>query len=118
MLFQLICSHNIYGVCFLGCGGLLHADRGVISSPHYPQNYKPNLDCSWHVMVTPGYRVSVNFLSPFQVQGFGTACSTGDYLEVRSYLDKYLHAPSEWNNQWSFACSYFLKRFCLALLLL
>ncbi|KAK3572019.1 hypothetical protein QTP86_022249 [Hemibagrus guttatus] len=75
-----------------GCGGLLHADRGVISSPHYPQNYKPNLDCSWHVMVTPGYRVSVNFLSPFQVQGFSTACSTGDYLELKNGPDG--NAPS------------------------
>ncbi|MCJ8728547.1 hypothetical protein PDJAM_G00005700 [Pangasius djambal] len=75
-----------------GCGGLLHADRGVLSSPHYPQNYKPNLDCSWHVMVTSGYRVSVTFLSPFQVQGFGTACSSGDYLELKNGPDG--NAPS------------------------
>uniref|UniRef100_A0A4W4F6Q8 Cubilin n=1 Tax=Electrophorus electricus TaxID=8005 RepID=A0A4W4F6Q8_ELEEL len=75
-----------------GCGGLLHVDRGVLSSPHYPQNYKPNLDCSWHVMVTPGYRVSVTFLSPFQVQGFGSGCSSGDYLELRNGPDG--NAPS------------------------
>ncbi|XP_032366699.1 cubilin [Etheostoma spectabile] len=70
-----------------GCGGLLHVDRGVLSSPHYPQNYRPGLDCSWHVMVTPGFRVSVTFQSPFQIQGFGTACSTGDYLELRNGPD-------------------------------
>uniref|UniRef100_A0A665V841 Cubilin n=1 Tax=Echeneis naucrates TaxID=173247 RepID=A0A665V841_ECHNA len=70
-----------------GCGGLLHVDRGVMSSPHYPQNYLPHLDCRWHVMVTPGYRVSVTFQSPFQVQGYGTACSTGDYIEVRNGPD-------------------------------
>ncbi|KAF0028409.1 hypothetical protein F2P81_019496 [Scophthalmus maximus] len=70
-----------------GCGGLLHVDRGVVSSPHYPQNYMPGLDCSWHVMVTPGFRVSVTFQSPFQIQGYGTACSSGDYLELRNGPD-------------------------------
>ncbi|XP_061094184.1 cubilin [Conger conger] len=75
-----------------GCGGLLHADRGVISSPHYPQNYSPRLDCSWKVMVTPGFRVTATFQSPFQVQGYGTACSTGDYLELRNGPDA--SAPS------------------------
>lgn len=66
----------------LGCGGLLHVDRGTVSTPNYPQNYRPHLNCSWHVMVTPGFRVSASFQSPFQVQGYGTECSSGDYLEV------------------------------------
>lgn len=57
-------------------------DRGSISTPNYPHNYSPHLNCSWHVMVTPGFRISANFLSPFQVQGYGTQCSSGDYLEV------------------------------------
>lgn len=66
-----------------GCGGLLHTDRGVLNSPRYPQSYLPSQSCSWHVMVTPGFRISVTFQSPFQVQGYGTHCSTGDYLEVQ-----------------------------------
>ncbi|XP_074549445.1 cubilin [Halichoeres trimaculatus] len=70
-----------------GCGGRLHVDRGILSSPRYPQNYGPGLDCQWHVMVTPGFRVSVTFQSPFQIQGFGTACSTGDYVELRNGPD-------------------------------
>uniref|UniRef100_A0A3Q3W0B5 Cubilin n=1 Tax=Mola mola TaxID=94237 RepID=A0A3Q3W0B5_MOLML len=70
-----------------GCGGRLHTDRGVLSSPHYPNNYLPGLNCSWHVMVTPGFRVSVTFQSPFQIQGYGTHCSSGDYLEVRNGPD-------------------------------
>ncbi|KAK5603308.1 hypothetical protein CRENBAI_010549 [Crenichthys baileyi] len=64
-----------------GCGGLLHVDRGVLSSPYYPENYLPGLNCSWHVMVTAGFRVSVSFQSPFQIQGYGSECSSGDYLE-------------------------------------
>nr|XP_020470999.1 cubilin [Monopterus albus] len=70
-----------------GCGGLLHVDRGVVSSSNYPQTYLPNLDCNWHVMVTPGFRVSVTFQSPFQIQGYGTQCSSGDYLELRNGPD-------------------------------
>lgn len=74
-----------------GCGGLLHTERGVLSSPLYPQNYRPNADCSWHVMVSQGFRISVTFQSPFQIQGFGTDCSSGDYLELRNGPD--LSAP-------------------------
>lgn len=70
-----------------GCGGLIHTDRGVVSSPRYPQSYMPGLNCSWHVMVTPGFRVFVNFQSPFQVLGYGTRCSTGDYVELRNGPD-------------------------------
>uniref|UniRef100_A0A8C4D9G2 Cubilin n=1 Tax=Dicentrarchus labrax TaxID=13489 RepID=A0A8C4D9G2_DICLA len=70
-----------------GCGGLLHVDRGVLSSPRYPQNYMPSLDCTWHVMVTPGFRVSITFQNPFQIQGYGTGCSAGDYLELRNGPD-------------------------------
>ncbi|XP_053714419.1 cubilin isoform X1 [Synchiropus splendidus] len=70
-----------------GCGGLLHVDRGSISSPNYPQNYLPGQDCRWHVMVTPGYRISVSFQSPLQIQGFGAECNSGDYLELRNGPD-------------------------------
>uniref|UniRef100_A0A671XF39 Cubilin n=1 Tax=Sparus aurata TaxID=8175 RepID=A0A671XF39_SPAAU len=70
-----------------GCGGLLHVDRGVLSSPFYPNNYLSGLDCSWHVMVTPGFRISMTFQSPFQIQGYGTGCSSGDYLELRNGPD-------------------------------
>ncbi|XP_026057290.1 cubilin-like [Carassius auratus] len=70
-----------------GCGGFLHTDRGVLSSPQYPQNYKPNMNCNWQVMVTPGFRVSVTFQSPFQIQGYGDHCSSGDYLELRNGPD-------------------------------
>nr|XP_046226989.1 cubilin [Scatophagus argus] len=70
-----------------GCGGLLHVDRGVLSSPRYPQNYLPGLNCNWHVMVTPGFRISVTFQNPFQIQGDGSRCTSGDYLELRNGPD-------------------------------
>uniref|UniRef100_W5MX16 Cubilin n=1 Tax=Lepisosteus oculatus TaxID=7918 RepID=W5MX16_LEPOC len=70
-----------------GCGGLFHADRGVISSPRYPENYSPNLDCTWHVVVTSGLTISLEFESQFHVQGLNTQCTTGDYLELRNGPD-------------------------------
>ncbi|KAF6722152.1 Cubilin [Oryzias melastigma] len=70
-----------------GCGGFLHVDRGALSSPHYPQNYLPGLNCSWLVMVTPGFRISVTFQSPFQISGSGSSCNSGDFLEVRNGPD-------------------------------
>ncbi|TRY89102.1 hypothetical protein DNTS_004573 [Danionella cerebrum] len=70
-----------------GCGGFLHTDRGVLSSPQYPQNYKANLNCNWQIVVTPGFRVSVTFQNPFQIEGYGNQCSTGDYLELRNGPD-------------------------------
>ncbi|XP_068604308.1 cubilin [Brachionichthys hirsutus] len=69
-----------------GCGGLLHVDRGTVRSPRYPQDYPPSLNCSWHVRVTPGFRISVNFQMPYQIQGYGAHCS-GDYLELRNGPD-------------------------------
>ncbi|XP_076027535.1 cubilin [Genypterus blacodes] len=75
-----------------GCGGLLHADRGVVSSPLYPNDYPADLDCSWHVMVTPGYRVSVSFQGDFEIRGSGEACSSGDFVELRNGPD--LSSPS------------------------
>lgn len=79
-------GRGFYASFAKGCGGLLHTDRGVLSSPLYPQNYRPNTDCSWHVRVSQGSRISVSFQSPFQIQGFGTDCS-GDYLELHNGPD-------------------------------
>lgn len=68
---------------FSGCGGYLHTDRGVITSPNYPQDYAPNLNCSWRVVVTSGFIIAVHFEQPFQVKSEDTSCSLGDYVEVR-----------------------------------
>uniref|UniRef100_A0A8C4RUY9 CUB domain-containing protein n=1 Tax=Erpetoichthys calabaricus TaxID=27687 RepID=A0A8C4RUY9_ERPCA len=72
----------LFSLCS-GCGGLFHANRGVIMSPNYPQSYTPNLVCTYHVMVTSGFTVAVHFDAPFQVIGSGSTCTSGDYIEVR-----------------------------------
>lgn len=83
---------NSYSLPFCsGCGGYLHANRGVVTSPNYGQIYPPNLNCSWHVLVTPGFIIGVHFEEPFQVLSEDASCSHGDYVEVRQqWLDKEL----------------------------
>lgn len=65
-----------------GCGGYLHADRGIITSPRYAETYTPNLNCSWHVQVQSGLTIAVHFEQPFQIPNRDSSCSQGDYLVV------------------------------------
>ncbi|XP_054027363.1 cubilin [Dryobates pubescens] len=69
------------------CGGYLHTSRGVITSPNYPQDYAPNMNCSWRVVVASGFIIAVHFEQPFQVESEDTSCSLGDYVELKNGLD-------------------------------
>ncbi|NXY42567.1 CUBN protein, partial [Ceuthmochares aereus] len=69
------------------CGGYLHTGSGVITSPNYPQDYAPNLNCSWHVVVTSGFIIAVHFEQPFQIMSEDTSCNLGDYIELKNGLD-------------------------------
>ncbi|XP_010605410.1 cubilin [Fukomys damarensis] len=71
------------------CGGYLHADRGIITSPKYPLPYPPNLNCSWHVLVQPGLVIAVHFEEPFQIPSRDMFCSQGDYLVLKNGPDIY-----------------------------
>ncbi|XP_053569959.1 cubilin [Bombina bombina] len=66
------------------CGGYLHADRGVITSPHYPENYSPDLSCTWHVVVTKGFTIAAHFEQEFQIQNNNGGCTSGDFIELRN----------------------------------
>ncbi|XP_075068011.1 cubilin [Mixophyes fleayi] len=71
-----------------GCGGYLHANRGLITSPNYPENYTPSENCTWHVAVTVGFTITVYFEESFEIQNNDAACSSGDYLELRNGPDE------------------------------
>uniref|UniRef100_U3KLX7 Cubilin n=1 Tax=Oryctolagus cuniculus TaxID=9986 RepID=U3KLX7_RABIT len=71
------------------CGGYLHADRGIITSPKYPETYTPNLNCSWHVLVQNGQIIAVHFEQPFQIPSRDPSCNQGDYLALKNGLDIY-----------------------------
>ncbi|KAM9673713.1 cubilin [Trichechus inunguis] len=71
------------------CGGYLHADRGVITSPMYPETYPPNLNCSWHVLVQSGLTIAVHFEQPFQIPNGDSSCNQGDYVVLKNGPDIY-----------------------------
>lgn len=71
------------------CGGYLHADRGIITSPGYPEAYTSNLNCSWHVQVQQGLSIAVHFEQPFQVSNRDAFCNQGDYLVLKNGPDIY-----------------------------
>ncbi|XP_004716072.1 cubilin [Echinops telfairi] len=71
------------------CGGYLHADRGIIASPMYPEAYPPSLNCSWHVLVQSGLTIAVHFEQPFQIANEDASCNQGDYLVLKNGPDIY-----------------------------
>lgn len=71
------------------CGGYLHADRGIITSPKYPEAYTPSLNCSWHVLVQSGLTIAVHFEQPFQIPNRDASCSQGDYMVLKNGPDVY-----------------------------
>ncbi|MEE6466792.1 hypothetical protein FKM82_007053 [Ascaphus truei] len=71
-----------------GCGGYLHADRGVITSHNFPQHYTPNLNCTWHVVVTSGFTIATHLDPTFRIPNNDAACSSGDYIELKNGIDE------------------------------
>nr|XP_020016661.1 cubilin-like [Castor canadensis] len=69
------------------CGGYLHADRGIITSPKYPETYPPNLSCSWHVLAQTGLSIAVHFEQPFQIPNEDSSCNHGDHLVLKNGPD-------------------------------
>nr|DBA25188.1 TPA: hypothetical protein GDO54_012746 [Pyxicephalus adspersus] len=69
------------------CGGYLHANRGLITSPNYPENYPANQNCTWHVVVTPGFTVVTHFDPAFEIENSDTSCNNGEYIELRNGPD-------------------------------
>ena len=52
-------KHSKYFSIVAGCGGIINADEGNITSPNYPNKYDQNLDCEWRIITSPGSRVMV-----------------------------------------------------------
>lgn len=46
---------------FLGCGGILTANNGVIESPNYPHSYPSDIICEWIINVPLGQSVALDF---------------------------------------------------------
>ena len=49
------------------CGGEIVKEHGMLSSPNYPEFYKPSKDCTWKITVPEGYTAALKFQS-FEVR--------------------------------------------------
>ena len=55
------------------CGGEIQREHGILSSPNYPEYYKPSKECVWKITVPDGFTAALKFQS-FEV------CSTFNQL--------------------------------------
>jgi len=45
------------------CGGDVQRDHGILSSPNYPEYYKPSKECVWKITVPDGFTAALKFQS-------------------------------------------------------
>lgn len=62
------------------CGGEILKDRGTVTSPNYPDDYKPNKECVWKITTEEGFSVALKFQS-FEIETHDKCVY--DYLEIR-----------------------------------
>jgi len=63
---------------------VVHSQTGLISSPNWPDSYRPSTECIWDVNVLPGYHMRITFNETFRIEHSPT-CSN-DYVQVRDFL--------------------------------
>ena len=63
-----------------GCGGVIDADNGIISTPNYPMNYNSSIECIWLVQAPSGYHIIATFDNNFEITG-SSSCNT-NYVKV------------------------------------
>lgn len=70
-----------------GCGGFfeLGLHSGTIFSPSYPENYEPNLSCTWSVLVDDESQIAISF-NEFELEN-SAECS-GDYVIVKDGISE------------------------------
>ena len=64
-------------------------ESGSLTSPNYPDYYKPNKDCVWKITVQEGYSVALKF-SAFEVSEIKTMRRTWCSLNFHSVTHAYL----------------------------
>lgn len=63
-----------------GCNFKITSHRAAIfRSPNFPAPYPANADCVWHIIVTPGHRLRLQFIM-FQVEPHPDC--TNDYIDI------------------------------------
>ncbi|XP_041041074.1 uncharacterized protein LOC121276571 isoform X4 [Carcharodon carcharias] len=47
------------------CGGVMRQTKGRFQTPHYPESYPSNMDCTWVIEASAGYLIRLDFISLF-----------------------------------------------------
>lgn len=104
------------------CGGIIFGPEGIITSPSYPDNYPPTMDCAWLVQLPDGQIISVSrlrwklkkkktavdfvvkffFLAHIFGGGVGTFLWWLCYCQKRTYVWVTSHRPVLWQLQLRF----------------
>lgn len=63
------------------CGGLLTTGKGVFSSPFYPSNYPPQINCVWNIQTSEDKFIKVQFRK-FSVGSDQDPGCSQDYVKV------------------------------------
>lgn len=61
------------------CGGDIEMEEGQLQSPNYPDDYRPNKECTWRITVPENYQVALKFQS-FEIENHDNCVY--DYLEI------------------------------------
>ncbi|KAG8183432.1 hypothetical protein JTE90_023188 [Oedothorax gibbosus] len=85
--------------CEDACGGVLSAERGMITSPSFPDLYPSNKQCIWEIVAPPRFRITLNF-THFDLEGTNQECEY-DSVDVRSKVSP----EEEWKKQGTFCGS-------------
>ncbi|XP_060075561.1 cubilin-like [Ylistrum balloti] len=63
------------------CGGELTDHSGSIQSPGHPNTYPHGANCTWRIIVSPGFIIRLSFNS-FTLEGSSSATCYFDYVDV------------------------------------
>ncbi|XP_076147284.1 suppressor of tumorigenicity 14 protein [Alosa pseudoharengus] len=65
------------------CGGFISSWNGSLTSPYFPANYAPNIDCSWKLRTPfPGYLLSITIVMLDIQDSPATSGCEKDWLEI------------------------------------
>ncbi|XP_063063576.1 suppressor of tumorigenicity 14 protein homolog [Engraulis encrasicolus] len=65
------------------CGGFISSWNGSVTSPYFPANYAPNMDCSWKLRTPfPGYLLSITIVLLDIQDSPGSGACEKDWLEI------------------------------------
>ncbi|XP_045516085.1 cubilin-like [Pieris brassicae] len=67
------------------CGGYLDGYERIFSSPNYPNHYDGNIECTWVIQASIGYRVSLSFFQRFVVED--TVNCTKDAVIIYDWIN-------------------------------